>query len=66
MREKDPIPRESLLEGITGEELYQPLGWRKRINRKDVLLREQTNWKVNKVWPSKKCTKPTWPIRDQL
>ena len=23
MREKDPIPRESLLEGITSEELYQ-------------------------------------------
>ena len=23
MREKDPIPRESLLEGITGEELFQ-------------------------------------------
>lgn len=27
MREKDPIPRESLLEGITGEELYQLSHW---------------------------------------
>ena len=27
MREKDPIPRESLLAGITGEELYQLSHW---------------------------------------
>ena len=27
MREKDPIPRESLLEGITSEELYQLSHW---------------------------------------
>ena len=27
MKEKDPIPRESLLEGITGEELYQLSHW---------------------------------------
>lgn len=27
MREKDPIPHESLLEGITGEELYQLSHW---------------------------------------
>ena len=27
MREKDPIPHESLLAGITGEELYQLSHW---------------------------------------